>query len=59
MVSDSLVGALVVEWKGCFMKGHADILKALMMGFRKPLILVRQSQSSEEGLRAGHRLVAS
>ena len=50
------VGLVAVEWKGSFMRGHAETLKALLSELGAPVLLVRQSGEDEAALRAGHRL---
>jgi len=55
-MSGTPVSMLAVEWKGSFMEGHAETLKALIRKLRVPVLLVRQSGKSKPMLRAGHRL---
>jgi hypothetical protein len=55
-VSGTPVSMLAVEWKGSFMEGHAETLKALIRHLRVPVLLVRQSETPRPSLRAGHRL---
>jgi hypothetical protein len=50
------VGLLAVEWKGNFMTGHAQILKAMIDRLHTPLLLIRQRIPEEAILKVGERL---
>jgi hypothetical protein len=49
-------GALVVEWKGVFTAGHAEILKKILAELSVAVLLVRESAVEVSSLRAGRQL---
>ena len=59
ILSHTSVGLLAIEWKGSFMRGHAETLKALIRKLKVPVLLIRETTSQETALRAGHRLSAN
>ncbi|MBU6375133.1 MAG: hypothetical protein KGQ59_03985 [Bdellovibrionales bacterium] len=59
ILSDTSVGLIAIEWKGLFMRGHAETLKELIRKLRVPVLLIRETANQETSLRAGHRFRAN